>query len=47
MKKERSRFVVTAPMHRRDMPKGTLRGIIEDAELTVAEFVDVLRGRTS
>ena len=45
MKKEGSPFLVTVPMHRRDVPKGTLRGIIEDAGLTVEEFVRLLRGR--
>ena len=44
MKKEGSRFLVTIPMHRRDIPRGTLRGIIEDAGLTVDEFARLLRG---
>ena len=44
MKKEGSRFLITIPMHRRDIPKGTLRGIIEDAGLTVEEFNQLLRG---
>jgi predicted RNA binding protein YcfA (HicA-like mRNA interferase family) len=44
MKKEGSRFVVTVPMHRGDLPKGTLRGILEDAELSIDEFVQLLRG---
>ena len=45
MKKEGSRHVVTVPMHQRDVPKGTLRGIIEDADLTVDEFIGLLRRR--
>ena len=45
MKKEGSRFLITVPMHQRDIPRGTLRGIIEDAELTVEEFIRLLRGR--
>jgi len=45
MKKEGSRFLVTVPMHQRDVPKGTLRGIIEDAGLSIDEFVVLLRGR--
>lgn len=46
MKKEGSRFVVTIPMHRRDIPKGTLRGILEDADLSVDQFLALLRGGT-
>ena len=46
MKKAGSRFVVTVPMHHRDLPKGTLAGIIDDAELTVDEFIDLLRGKS-
>jgi predicted RNA binding protein YcfA (HicA-like mRNA interferase family) len=45
MRKEGVRFLVTVPMHRRDVPRGTLRGIIEDAGLTVDEFVKLLGGR--
>lgn len=44
MKREGSRFLITVPMHRRDIPKGTLRGIIEDAGLSVEEFLHLLRG---
>ena len=42
LKKEGVAFLVTVPMHRRDVPRGTLRGIIEDAGLTVEEFLDLL-----
>lgn len=47
MKKDGFRFVITVPMHRRDMPKGTLRSIIEDADLTIEEFISLLRGRST
>jgi predicted RNA binding protein YcfA (HicA-like mRNA interferase family) len=29
-------------MHTKDLPKGTLHGIIEDAGLTVEEFLELL-----
>lgn len=45
MKKEGSRFVVTVPMHHRDVPAGTLHGIIEDEGLTEEEFLRLPRGR--
>jgi predicted RNA binding protein YcfA (HicA-like mRNA interferase family) len=33
----------TVPVHKgKDIPRGTLRGIIEQAGLTVEEFVDLL-----
>jgi predicted RNA binding protein YcfA (HicA-like mRNA interferase family) len=35
-------LLVTVPRHRRDVPRGTLRGIITDAGLTVEEFVKLL-----
>ena len=35
-------LLVTVPMHRHDVPKGTLRDIIKDAGITVAEFVRLL-----
>lgn len=47
MKKDGFRFVITVPVHRRDMPKGTLRSIIEDAGLTIDEFMTLLRGRST
>ena len=34
---------VTVPMHSRDLKKGTVQGIIEEAGLTVEEFVEHLR----
>ena len=35
-------LLVTVPVHRRDVPRGTLRGIIGDAGMTVDEFVRLL-----
>ena len=35
--------IIVIPMHTRDLPKGTLRGIVEDAGLTVAGFIELLR----
>ncbi len=34
--------IVTVPMHRRDIPRGTLRGILKDAGLTQEEFRKLL-----
>jgi predicted RNA binding protein YcfA (HicA-like mRNA interferase family) len=45
-KKEGVAFLVTVPMHRRDVPRGTLRGIIEDAGLSVEEFLALLQSST-
>jgi predicted RNA binding protein YcfA (HicA-like mRNA interferase family) len=33
---------VVVAVHRKDLPKGTLRGIIRQAGLTVEEFLDLL-----
>jgi predicted RNA binding protein YcfA (HicA-like mRNA interferase family) len=33
---------VTVPVHSKDMPKGTLRRIIRQADLTVEEFLRLL-----
>jgi len=46
LKKEGVAFLVTVPMHRRDVPRGTLRGIIEDAGLSVEEFLALLQSST-
>jgi predicted RNA binding protein YcfA (HicA-like mRNA interferase family) len=35
--------LVIVPTHTGDMPKGTLRGIISDAGLSVEQFVSLLR----
>jgi len=34
--------LVVIPLHTRDLPKGTLYGILEDAELTVEQFLELL-----
>ena len=40
-KKDISNLVVV-PLHTRDLPKGTLHGILEDAELTIEQFLELL-----
>jgi predicted RNA binding protein YcfA (HicA-like mRNA interferase family) len=42
MHKEGTPNLVTIPMHTKDLPKGTLHGIIEDAGLTIEEFLKLL-----
>ena len=42
MRKEGVLFLITVPLHRRDLPRGTLRDIIKDAGLTVEEFLEFL-----
>ncbi|MEX0800650.1 MAG: type II toxin-antitoxin system HicA family toxin [Dehalococcoidia bacterium] len=42
LKKQGVAYIVTVPMHRRDVPRGTLAGIIKDAGMTIDEFVDLL-----
>jgi predicted RNA binding protein YcfA (HicA-like mRNA interferase family) len=42
MRKAGSLNLLVIPMHDRDVPKGTLRGIISDADLSVGEFIDLL-----
>ncbi len=42
LRKEGCPYVVTVPMHTREMPKGTLTDIIKDAGLTPEEFADLL-----
>jgi predicted RNA binding protein YcfA (HicA-like mRNA interferase family) len=44
MKKEGFRHLLTIPMHRRDLARGTLRGILDDAGLSEEEFIALLRG---
>ena len=34
--------LVTIQMHTKDLPKGTLHGILEDAGLTIEEFLELL-----
>ncbi|MBI2846741.1 MAG: type II toxin-antitoxin system HicA family toxin [Chloroflexi bacterium] len=35
--------IVVIPLHTHDLPKGTLRGILNDAELSVEEFNEFRR----
>lgn len=42
MRHEGAPFLITVPLHRRDLPRGTLREIIKDAGLTVEEFLELL-----
>ncbi len=42
LKKEGASFIVTVPMHRRDLPRGTLTAIVKDAGMTIDEFVSLL-----
>ena len=42
MRREGIPFLITVPLHRRDLARGTLRDIISDAGLTVEEFLELL-----
>lgn len=42
LSKQGEPFVVTVPLHRRDLPRGTLIAIIKDAGLTVDEFIGLI-----
>jgi predicted RNA binding protein YcfA (HicA-like mRNA interferase family) len=42
MHKEGAPNIVVVPLHTRDLPKGTLHGILEDAGLTIEEFLKLL-----
>ena len=42
MHKEGIPNLVVIPLHTRDLPKGTLHGILEDAGLTIEEFLELL-----
>jgi predicted RNA binding protein YcfA (HicA-like mRNA interferase family) len=42
MHKQGVAFLITVPLHRADMPRGTLRDIISDAGLTVGEFLELV-----
>ena len=35
--------LIVIPLHSRDLPKGTLRGILSDAGLSVEEVIELLR----
>ena len=43
MHKAGSSIIIVIPLHTHDLPKGTLRGILSDAELSVEEFIELLR----
>ncbi|MFC1593065.1 type II toxin-antitoxin system HicA family toxin [Candidatus Omnitrophota bacterium] len=43
MHKAGSPNILIIPLHTHDLPKGTLRGILSDAELSVDEFIELLR----
>ncbi len=43
MHKAGSSSIIVIPLHTHDLPKGTLRGILSDAELSVEEFIELLR----
>jgi predicted RNA binding protein YcfA (HicA-like mRNA interferase family) len=42
MHKEGISNLVVVPLHTTDLPKGTLHGILEDAGLTIEEFLKLL-----
>jgi len=42
MHKEGVSTLVVIPLHTRDLPKGTLHGILDDAGLTVKQFLEIL-----
>ncbi len=42
MHKEGISNLVVIPLHTRDLPKGTLHGILDDAGLTVQQFLELL-----
>lgn len=42
LKKEGAGHLVVVPMHRGDLPRGTLAGIVKDAGLTSEEFLKLL-----
>ncbi len=43
MHKPDSTNMIVVPIHDRDIPKGTLHGIISDADLTIEEFLELLK----
>jgi predicted RNA binding protein YcfA (HicA-like mRNA interferase family) len=42
LRKAGNPFVVTVPQHRGEVPRGTLRDILRDAELSVEEFLRLI-----
>ena len=43
MHKAGSHNIIVIPLHTHDLPKGTLRGILNDAELSVEDFIELLK----
>jgi predicted RNA binding protein YcfA (HicA-like mRNA interferase family) len=43
MHKDRSSIILVIPVHNRDLPKGTLHGIIADTGLTIEEFLEYIK----
>ena len=35
--------IVVIPLHTQDLPRGTLQGILSDADLSVVEFIELLK----
>jgi predicted RNA binding protein YcfA (HicA-like mRNA interferase family) len=42
--KERLELKVTLPVHNKDLPEKTLKSILKQADLTVEELIDLLKG---
>jgi len=42
--KDRAELRVTMPIHNKDLPEKTLRRILKQADLTVEEFLKLLKG---
>jgi len=42
MHKEGVTNLLVIPLHTRDLPKGTLHAILDDAELTIEQFLELL-----
>lgn len=42
--KEGSSAYISVPIHPGDVPRGTLRAILDEAEMSVDEFIELLRG---
>ncbi|MBM3119103.1 MAG: type II toxin-antitoxin system HicA family toxin [Chloroflexi bacterium] len=43
MHKAGSPNIIVIPLHTHDLPKGTLRGILSDAELSAEQFIELLK----
>ena len=40
---DRAKKIVTVPFHKKDLKKGTLKSILHQADLTVEEFIKLLK----